>query len=105
SGTGPLSVADNAVSAGLGIAGSEDGVTALTGTDPNPQRAGGVLDLLFRLSTALSNGDNQELEAIDELLDVELEEFNFQRGAVAGRLKSLDNYANTLADQSIMIEE
>jgi len=105
SGTGPLTVADNAVSSALGINGTEDGVVPIEGTDPNKQRAGGVVDLLFRLGDALRNGDNQSLEAIDRQLDANLQDFNYQRGAVAGRLRSLDDYANSLADQDLVIEE
>ena len=105
SGTGPLTVADNAVSTGLGINGTEDGVVPIDGTDPNQQRADGVIDLLFRLSTALRSGDNQSLEAIDRKLDAHLQEFNYQRGSVAGRLRSLDEYANSLADQDLVIQE
>ncbi|MBR9803259.1 hypothetical protein GYB59_16920 [bacterium] len=105
SGTGPLTVADNAVSTGLGINGTEDGVVPIDGTDPNQQRADGVIDLLFRLSTALRSGNNQSLEAIDRKLDAHLQEFNYQRGSVAGRLRSLDEYANSLADQDLVIQE
>ncbi len=105
SGTGALTVTDNAVSSALGINQSEDGVNDLVGGDPNPQRSGGVIDLLFRLRDALNAGDSAELEAIDKALNAELEEFNFARGSVAGRLKSLDNTANSLADEDILIQE
>jgi len=105
SGTGALTVTDNVVSSALGINQSEDGVNDLVGTDPNPQRAGGVIDLLFRLRDALNAGDSAELETIDKALNAELEEFNFARGSVAGRLKSLDDTANSLADEDILIQE
>ncbi len=105
SGTGALTVTDNAVSSALGINQSEDGVVDIVGTDTNPQRAGGIIDLLFRLRDALNTGDNAELEAIDKALKTELEDFNFARGSVAGRLKSLDNTANDLADEDILIQE
>ena len=105
SGTGALTVTDNSVSSALGINQSEDGVTDLVGSDPNPQRAGGVIDLLFRLRDALNVGDSAELEIINQALDSELEDFNFARGNVAGRLKSLDNTANSLADEDILIQE
>ncbi len=104
-GTGPLVVVENDVANGLGLTGSEDGVVDLAGRDPNPQRAGGVLDLLFRLGDALRAGDNQELEAIDKLVNAELESFNFQRGAVAARLKSLDSLASAIESQQLQTSE
>lgn len=104
-GTGSLTVADNVVSTALGIAGSEDGVVDLSGTDPNPQRSTGLLDLMFRLRDALETGNNQELEVISGALKSEFEDFNFLRGDVGGRLQSLDRYANKLADEDIQIQE
>ncbi|MBL4886435.1 MAG: hypothetical protein JKY95_18140, partial [Planctomycetaceae bacterium] len=99
SGTGALTVTDNVVSAGLGINDSEDGIVDFVGSDTNRQRAGGIIDLLFRLRDALSNGDNAELESIDQRLNTELEEFNFARGSIAGRLRALDDTANAIADE------
>ncbi|HBN78334.1 MAG TPA: hypothetical protein DD473_21490 [Planctomycetaceae bacterium] len=105
SGTGSLTVADNVVSAALGVVGSEDGVVDLIGTDPNSQRSTGLLDLMFRLRDALEIGNNQELEVISDALKSEFADFNFLRGDVGGRLQSLDRYANKLADEDIQIQE
>lgn len=105
SGPGSLMVHDNDVSDGLGLVGESDGIQGLHGTDPNPQRAGGVLDLLYRLGEALRQGDNQELETLDKRVQAELREFNFQRGAVAARLKALDNQAATLDAQQMQALE
>ncbi len=105
SGTGSLTVADNAVSSALGISGSEDGVVDLVGTDPNPQRSSGILDLMFRLRDALDSGNNQELEVVAGLLKMESADFSFLRGDVGGRLQSLERYSGKLLDEDIQIEE
>lgn len=105
SGTGALTVTDNVVSTALGINDSEDGIVDFVGSDVNPQRAGGVLDLLFRLRDALNTRDNRELGSLDQALSAELDEFNFVRGSVAGRLRSLDNTANAIYDEEILIHE
>ncbi|MCA8987820.1 MAG: hypothetical protein KDA78_09285, partial [Planctomycetaceae bacterium] len=105
SGTGPLTVADNAVSQGLGIVGSEDGVVDLAGEDPNLRRSNGVIDLMIRLRDALEVGDNREIEIVGNLIQDSHADFNFLRGDVGGRLKSLDRYASILVDQDIQIQE
>jgi len=105
SGTGPLTVTTSTLSTGLGIAGSEDGVNDLVGTDPNLKRSNGLFDLMFRLRDALDAGNNQEIELVSGLLETEMAQFNIVRGDVGGRLQMLDRQATILADEDILLQE
>ena len=106
--TGPLIVADSPLSTALGLAGSEPGsdpTVALVGSDINPQRAGGVLGILADLQAALANGDTQELERLDGLINAEVERLNLVRGDVGSRLQALDRVGNRLADETVLLQE
>ncbi|MCG6156868.1 flagellin N-terminal helical domain-containing protein [Rubinisphaera margarita] len=105
SGTGSLTVAESTLSTGLGIAGTEDGVNDLVGSDPNTKRSNGLFDLMFRLRDALDTGNNQEIELVSGLLETEMAQFNIVRGDVGGRLQMLDRQATILADEDILLQE
>ncbi len=63
------------------------------------------MTILSKLETALLNGDDRELQRLNEMLDEELRRVNLARGAVGSRLKVLDEVGNRLADQEVQIRE
>ena len=102
SGTGPLSVEASPVGIALGLNGTDsttNPANPLVGRDPNPQSTGGTFDILQRLQKALRAGDDRELERLSGLIDKELTSVNQTRGAVGGRLKTLDDVDNRLNDE------
>lgn len=105
---GPLIVAENAISVGLGIDGEENGVdptVALVGQDTNPQEDGGLFNILSRLENALRTGDNRELTRLDGLLDSEIDRFNLVRGEIGNRLKVLDDVESRVLDRDVLLQE
>jgi flagellar hook-associated protein 3 FlgL len=108
SGTGPLTIAEKGVTTALGIAGTESGTdntVPLAGTDVNPQRSGGVFDLLSRLQNALSSQDDTELSKLDGLIRSEQDRVNLVRGGVGARLQLIDSMTNHFEDQDLNINE
>lgn len=106
--TGPLIVAENAVSVGLGLNGEENGTdptVALAGQDPNPQEDGGLFNILSRLEKALRSGDNPELTRLDGLLENEIARFNLVRGDIGNRLKVLEDVESRILDRDILLQE
>ncbi|MBI1310994.1 flagellar hook-associated protein 3 [bacterium] len=108
SGTGPLSVASDATSQALGIAGTESGsdnTVPLVGQDVAPHESQGILGLLSSLSVALRNGDDLALTRLNGLLDQESSRTLQVRGDLGTRLKSLDNLSNRLADENVRLND
>lgn len=108
SGTGPLSVDNSALGTALGLAGTEPGnnpAVPLVGKDPNPQTAGGTLDLLVRLQNALQNNDNAELSRIGAQIDVEAARVSSVRGTVGTRAQTLQNIDASLKSQNLQTQQ
>jgi flagellar hook-associated protein 3 FlgL len=106
--TGPLTVATNPLSTALGVAGSETGsdpTVPLAGSDPNPQEAPGVFNLLLRLETALRTGDDVELNRLAPKIDTELDRFDEVRADVGTRLQTLEQADNRLKDRAVTLQE
>ncbi len=106
--TGPLQVAENVVSTGLGINGEETGTdptVPLTGRDTNPQESGGLFNILSRLENALRNGDDAELTRLDGLLNREVGRFNLVRGEIGSRLQRLDDVKNRILDRDVLLKQ
>ena len=61
-----LVASGNSVSAPATVSGT---VATITGSDPNPQEVSGVFDTLLRLSQALTNNDQPEIQRTTALLD------------------------------------
>ena len=57
------------------------------------------------LQAALANGDTQELERLDGLINAEVERLNLVRGDVGSRLQALDRVGNRLADETVLLQE
>lgn len=108
SGMGALVVADNPVSRGLGIAGSEtsnDPAAALVGEDVHPQESGGVFNLLSNLERALRAEDNQALERISHQIEAEQARFTPVRGQIGSQLRVLENAESRLLDDELRVQE
>ena len=108
SGTGPLTIESNALAVSLGLGGTEAGANPavpLNGTDPNPQEATGVFNLLLRLQTALETGDDVALTRLGSQIDAEIIRVTEIRGEVGGRLKTLDDARNRLEDEDLQIAQ
>lgn len=108
SGAGPLVVEDNNVSVALGLVGEESGsnpAVPLTGQDPNPSEAQGVLGVLWALQNALQTGDDQELERLSPLLDAEIQRFSLVRGEIGSRLQLIDTVEQRLLDEELAVQE
>ncbi len=106
--TGPLTITENDVSVGLGIAGTESGSVAtvpIVGKEVNSQEAEGVINLLIKLEAALRTGDDRELQRLDPLIDKETNRFALLRGEIGGRLKLLDDVEERLLDEEVTIRE
>ena len=106
-GSDPLLIEDTPLAEALGIVGTEatGPGTPLVGTDTNQREVQGSLTILTKLESALLNGDDQELQRLNGMLDEELRRVNLARGAVGSRLKVLDEVGNRLADQEVQIRE
>ncbi|TWU11600.1 flagellar hook-associated protein FlgL [Symmachiella macrocystis] len=106
-GGNPLTIENTPLAEALGVVGTEatGPGTPLVGTDTNQREVQGSLTILSKLETALLNGDDQELQRLNEMLDGELRRVNLARGAVGSRLKVLDEVGNRLADQEVQIRE
>ncbi len=95
SGAGPLSVDSGALGTALGMAGTEPGsnpAVPLVGKDVNPQEAGGILNILVRLQTALQNGDNATLTRLGGQITNESDRISGVRGVVGSRYADLAKY-------------
>ena len=98
---GPLGVTANRTSEALGLSGEAAPGADLIGIDPNPQRTGGLPDLLTRLQVALEAGDDVELSRLDEALDDEIDRLTGARAEVGTRQRRLADRANALEDEDV----
>jgi flagellar hook-associated protein 3 FlgL len=108
SGTGPLSVASDALGTALGLAGTEPGnnpTVPLVGKDPNPQSSGGTLDILVRLQRALENNDNVALTRINGQIDNETARLGTVRGDLGARMQTLQNIDANLKNQNLQTQQ
>jgi flagellar hook-associated protein 3 FlgL len=108
SGTGPLSVDNNALGTALGLAGSEPGnnpAIPLVGKDPNPQESGGILDLLVRLQNALQNNDDATLTRLQPLIDKEANRLSTVRGELGSRMQTLQNVDSSLKNVTLQTQQ
>jgi flagellar hook-associated protein 3 FlgL len=108
SGTGPLAIDSNNTAKALGVNGTETGsnpAVALVGKDVNPRSVGGTFDILVRLQTAVSSGDNSELQRLSGLLDQEISRVNQTRGEIGGRQKILDGAQNRIEEENLQIKD
>ncbi|QDU43073.1 flagellar hook-associated protein FlgL [Symmachiella dynata] len=103
----PLTIENTPLAEALGVVGTEatGPGTPLVGSDTNQREVQGSLTILSKLETALLNGDDKELQRLNEMLDEELRRVNLARGDVGSRLKVLDEVGNRLADQEVQIRE
>ena len=95
SGTGPLSVDSGALGTALGMAGTESGsnpAVPLVGTDVNPQEAGGILNILVRMQTALQNGDNATLTQLGGQITTEANRLSGIQGMVGSRITNVPEH-------------
>lgn len=107
SGTGPLTVGENALSTALGINGTDNGGTAgvLTGKDVNPQQPGGPLTLLVTLKRALETNDQATLIRLSSQLNSETQRMIVVRADVGTRQKLMDDVSNHLEDAQINLKQ
>lgn len=106
SGTGPLTIAENATSVALGIAGTETNpASALTGSDVNPQKSDGLLSLLTSLEQALRLGDDAALARLSDQVDAEADRFLQTLGDLGVRTRTLEDVETRLLDEEIQIQE
>jgi len=106
SGTGPLSVANNALGHAFGLAGTQtNAALPLTGAEINPQEVRGGLNLILRLKDAISRGDNAELTRIGSQLDKEIVRIAQVRGELGGRIQALGDAKNHIEDGEIAIQQ
>ncbi len=107
SGTGPLTVGENALSTALGLNGSENtGTTGvLAGKDVNPQQPTGVLTLLVTLQRALATNDQSTLNRLSGQLDAETKRVAVVRADVGTRQKLLTDVDNHLQDAQISLKQ
>ena len=106
SGTGPLTVTDNAMGTALGLAGSNTGgpTDALIGQDVNPTQPEGILNLLVGLEKAVRSNDLAALQRLANGLDQEAARFAVVQGGVGIQQQQLDGISNVLADRHITIQ-
>lgn len=105
---GPLTVAESPLSRSLGLQGTEssgDPTAALVGTDPNPQEAEGILNLLVRLEAALRTGDNTELNRLSPKIVAEIDRFSEVRADAASRLQTIERVDGRLRDRDVSLRE
>ncbi len=107
SGAGPLTVAATESAIALGIDGTENtGATGvLAGDDVNPQRTGGVFDLLISLEKALRSNDNVELARLSPLLEKASGQTTIARTEIGTRQQLIDEVGNRLDDQNLLTKE
>lgn len=106
--TGDLSVADNPLARSLGMNGTEssgDPSGALIGSDPNPQEAEGILNLLVRLEKALRTADDAELNRLSPEIIAEIDRFSEVRADVASRLQTIEQVDGRLRDRDVSLRE
>ena len=108
SGTGALSVDNNALATALGVAGSEPGnnpAVPLVGKDPNPQESGGVLDILVRLQNALETNDNATLTRLGGLIDSESSRLTSVQADLGSRMQTLQNVDSSLKNVTLQTQQ
>lgn len=107
SGTGPLVVADNAISNALGMDGSDNGgpAGAIVGRDVHPRQPNGVLNHLVALERAIRNDDKMELGRLATGLDREAARFSSARGSIGIQMRQYDNMGNILADRHVNLRQ
>lgn len=108
SGTGPLSIASNATSTALGLAGSETGsvnTVPLVGSDTNLREAPGSFHVLSKLADALRKGDDAALLRISGQIDTELARLTSRRGELGGQLKTLETAENRVKDEQLSLQQ
>lgn len=108
SGTGPLSIDNNALATALGVAGSEPGsntAVPLVGKDVNPQESGGILDILVRLQNALQTNDNPTLTRLSALIDNESNRLTSVRGDLGSRMQTLQNIDSNLKTVTLQTQQ
>ena len=108
SGAGPLSVDSGALGTALGMAGTEPGsnpAVALVGKDVNPQEAGGILNILVRLQTALRNGDDATLTRLGGQITNEADRLSGIRGVVGSRMQTFQNIDASLQNQNLQTQQ
>src|SRR5262249_5936369 len=92
----------------LGIAGSETSgnpATPLVGTDVNPQSTQGVFDVLSRLQTALTNGDDQTLQQLSGQLKQVQSQMAIVQGNVGSNLQLLTATNTNLQNQQLQTKQ
>ena len=71
-------------------------VETIVGADYDPRDAGGALDTLLRLETAIRDGDIPEIERLQERLDLDLDRSSRTRGTVGIWSQTLQGLESTL---------
>jgi flagellar hook-associated protein 3 FlgL len=84
-----------------GIVGAVD---TIIGADYDPRDAGGALDTLLRMQTAVSEGDIPEIERLQAKLDVDLDRASRTRGRVGVWSRNLDQLQAVAEDNVISLK-
>ncbi len=84
-----------------GIVGAVD---TIIGVDYNPKDAGGALDTLLRMKTAVADGDIPEIERLQAKLDEDLDRASRTRGRVGVWARNLDQLQAVAEDKVIALE-
>ena len=84
-----------------GIVGAVD---TIVGVDYNSKDAGGALDTLLRMKTAVADGDIPEIERLQAKLDVDLDRASRTRGRVGVWARNLDQLQAVAEDKVIALQ-
>ncbi len=106
-----LGVSDAGIRLGLIAPGSNEttgtlvgSVDTIVGVDYVPRDAGGALDTLLRLHTAVLDGDIPEIERLQKVLDVDLDRASRTRGRVGVWSKNLQQLKDSTEDKVIQLK-
>lgn len=107
SGSGPLSVTENATAVALGLKGTETtGPTGvLTGEDVHPRAPQGVFHLLTTLERALRNDDRRTLLRLGSALEAEAARISLLRGEMGARQQLLSQLDTQLGDSLVDVQQ
>lgn len=83
-----------------GIVGSVD---TIIGADYAPRDAGGALDTLLRLQTAVGTGDISEIERLQAKLDVDMDKASRTRGKIGVWSRNLDELRSSTEEKVIQL--
>ncbi|MEM8910303.1 MAG: flagellin hook IN motif-containing protein [Planctomycetota bacterium] len=83
----------------------EAGVAVLRGTDYRPLDAGGAVDTLLRLETAVRDGDLSEIARLQSRLDSDLDQASRTRGRVGVWNATVRDLRDAAQDENALLQE